>query len=973
LGLLLLFGACGDDDVFGVHGMLAVAPEPLRFGAVPVGAEARELLELRNVGRGSLTILGVEGEDGFPDEFSLSSQEQKSLRGGARSTLEVRFRPMEERRYQGRLIVLTTSPTHPRIEVPIDGLGQRPSLACSPRLAFGKVALNTEKTLAVTCINGGRVPATVRVDGVGGDDPTLFSVISDQGSFEIPAGESLGIDVRFAAHRLGQAFASLDLVLEGTETPWFEVELSGEGYASGLVAAPSCLHFGAVGPGETATQRVVVANGGDATVTFEGPALVDASGVFSLAGSTVDGRQEALTTLEPGAHAELTVEFHPSVLGRYSGALRLRNDDPVASHLEVCLTGLGGGADIRAEPSPVDFGTVAVGMRVSQRVTVRNVGTLDGGPLRVFDATTTGDGFSTRFPGELTLAPSDPGGILEVTFEPTDERDYLGTLLITSNDGDEPTLAVPMVGRARALPPCSWEATPPSLGFGPVQRGGTYTLTTQIRNVGDDVCVVASPRLSTTTPSSFSLDPTTFSLRTLDPGEGVSVAVTFRADRVGSSRGALLFDVSDPVAPRGEIPLTSDVIDGCLSADPPGVDFGLRRVSCPVANQTVRLTNRCPSAVTVQGASLGAGSMRPGEFGISGLVAPVQIGVGGSRIFQVWYDPVDDGADSVAVDIRSTAHPLLLPLVGIGTTTDEITEVFRQKDRKPVDILFVIDNSGSMTDKQVAVANGTGAFMAYALQQGIDFHMGVTTTGIVPSTGAWAPCPGGANGGEAGRLFPVNNSRPRWVGEATPDAAGVFAQNVQVGICHWLEQGLEAAYLALTSPLVDHADDPGTTIPADGNLGFYRPEARLSVVVIGDEDDQSPRPTSFYSSFFRGLKGPGREDDVPVNVVGGRGCGFTAEEGVRFMEVARATGGMIEPICTEDWGQSLGRLAEQSFGYQLRFHLARVPEGSVRVQVNGRAVTAGWTYDAVENAVVSSEGSAPAPAATIEVTYIPAC
>src|SRR5690606_39285013 len=77
-------------------------------------------------------------------------------------------------------------------------------------------------------------------------------------------------------------------------------------------------------------------------------------------------------------------------------------------------------------------------------------------------------------------------------------------------------------------------------------------------------------------------------------------------------------------------------------------------------------------------------------------------------------------------------------------------------------------------------------------------------------------------------------------------------------------------------------------------LPIYRPEARLSVVIISDEDDQSDRPTSFYASFFQGLKGPGREEDVSVNVVVGKDCGLMAEEGTRYQEVAEATGGMID-------------------------------------------------------------------------------
>lgn len=972
VSIAVMLAACSDDQLREVHGNLVVEPDPLHFGRVAIGNEETRTLTIRNRGKGAIALLGIERGADAPAAFAIPSPSGQTIRGGRSIEISVRFRPEEEKRYRGSLILVTNDEGRSRIEVPLDGTGERASVACAAGVAFGKVVLNTEKVLPVTCVNGGKVKAVVEVRGISGDDPQLFSLVEEKERWTVAPGETVGIDVRFVAQRLGVGRAILSLHVEGMEEPDHEVELTGEGYASSLVAAPNCLHFGAVNVGQIGRGRVIVANGGSRPVNFQGPTIVDSSGVFAIDLIRTGSGADTLTRLEPQEQAELEVVFAPGAVGHYSGALLLRNDDPVASHLEVCLSGTGGGADISASPNPLDFGTVAVGMEVSKKVMVRNVGTLDGGPLRVHGATASGEGFAVVWNGEFSLEPSDAPVPIEVRFTATEAGQAAGTLLVESNDGDQPILPVTLLGNAKELPPCEWEATPSELRFVPVQLGTQAVLVTSLWNRGSDECVFASPRFSPGTPSQFSLPDETFSVISVAPGESVPIAVYFHASRTGGASGSLLFDVSDPEAPVGEVPLVADVIDGCLRFEPPAVDFGLRRASCPADSRRIGLVNRCPGPVAVNGASLAPGH-DPDEIWVQTPAFPFTLSRGGIAHFEVFYDPQDDGPDGTLLELSTSSHPLTLPIFGRGTLVDERTDVFRQKDRTPVDILFVIDNSGSMSDKQLAVANGCEAFMSYAMQQAIDFHIGVTTTGITRSVGGWVDCPGGAFGGEAGRLFPVNGSRPRWVTSAMPDAAAVFAANVQVGTCHWLEQGLEAAYRALSSPLVDSLDNPNTSAPADGNLGFYRPEARLSIVIIADEDDQSDRPLSFYKSFFQGLKGPGRADDVSVNVVVGKGCGFAAEEGERYMEVAAATGGMIEPICTDDWGEALGRLAEQSFGYTLTFPLSATPEGEITVRVDGTVVTTGWSYDPVRNAVVFEEDHGPAPGAWIEVTYIPAC
>src|SRR5690606_15773631 len=133
---------------------------------------------------------------------------------------------------------------------------------------------------------------------------------------------------------------------------------------------------------------------------------------------------------------------------------------------------------------------------------------------------------------------------------------------------------------------------------------------------------------------------------------------------------------------------------------------------------------------------------------------------------------------------------------------------------------------------------------------------------------------------------PPDNSSPRIITAQTPNAPSVFANNVRVGWCHWNEQGLEAAYRALSSPLVNSVDDSRTALPMDGNAGFLREEARLVLIFLADEEDFSPQSTAFYETFFRGLKG-NDETMLSISAITGPDnlstCPTASSSGTRYM------------------------------------------------------------------------------------------
>lgn len=153
------------------------------------------------------------------------------------------------------------------------------------------------------------------------------------------------------------------------------------------------------------------------------------------------------------------------------------------------------------------------------------------------------------------------------------------------------------------------------------------------------------------------------------------------------------------------------------------------------------------------------------------------------------------------------------------------------------DILFVIDDSGSMAEEQEKVAAQLEGFVS-ALASGPvenDFRVGVVTTAITANVGL---C-GNDQAGEiwdypdaSGRLQPAtlrgeDEPGPTILSHDDPDLLERFAALVRRGTGgSGQEMGLEAMRRALSGQLGEQQ-------------AFLRPGARLLVVVVTDEDDCS--------------------------------------------------------------------------------------------------------------------------------------
>jgi len=194
---------------------------------------------------------------------------------------------------------------------------------------------------------------------------------------------------------------------------------------------------------------------------------------------------------------------------------------------------------------------------------------------------------------------------------------------------------------------------------------------------------------------------------------------------------------------------------------------------------------------------------------------------------------------------------------GTGSDADPTVDASTEKAERRVDILFVIDDGPSMTDKRTTLLNNYPNFINVleAMQGGLpNVHIGVITPDL-GVRGSLDSSPGmdfGGTGagackstGKRGELRMTSAITGRYIIDVeqldgtrlrnyTGTLAAAFSGLADVGVqgCGF-EQPLEAAKLAL-SP---------TTV---ANTGFLRDDAKLVIIFIDDEDDCSIAHTTFF-------------------------------------------------------------------------------------------------------------------------------
>ena len=315
-----------------------------------------------------------------------------------------------------------------------------------------------------------------------------------------------------------------------------------------------------------------------------------------------------------------------------------------------------------------------------------------------------------------------------------------------------------------------------------------------------------------------------------------------------------------------------------------------------------------------------------------------------------------------------------LTMEGTGADYSLYEESFYQGFFESVDVLWVMDTSGSMSEEAALVQDYFDTFINQFVDLDLDYHLGITTTDM-----DFALYKGRLQGDP---LYVTSEMDAATVTSTViATISEIYAQGGSGS-----EQGLAAAQAALSEPLV-----------STDNAGFFRStdeygnEVALASIVVTDEEDDSSVSASSFSSWYNALKTDA--DKATFSAVCGDpadssnwlgGCmnlsngTQSSEAGQKYIDTANNTGGIWSSLCNDDYSQVLTHLSVTAAGMSIEFCLSKEPTSisDMTVTVDGAVIDyysgytgEGWKYETDTNCITFYGDTIPAPGATVYVSY----
>lgn len=906
------------------------------------------------------------------------------------------------------------------------------------------LALGTEN-ISVTNTGSGEVLVTVELTNDGIPETLPGELVGSNGVFFLGAtdclvigpGETLDVPVQYRPSTAGEHNG--EIVIAGLGAP-VTIPLSGR-----VIGPHICfrtdddqpldarLQFGNAPSYSTAqnvieTRKIWARNCGyQADLEIDSVnAATDSSGEFSSEALPWSPR-----TLGVGEEIELEVSYAPNIanaLGSTStGRYLFETNDtfrPISAVDLIARIGQPEQCILVPSPSPVDFGWVAqdeadvgddcdslpialpgceelisrvmeltftnVGQRPCTDITLASIIT-DSNSTDMFEYHD-----ATGIPPAFNLDAGQSSSPIKLLFKRTPVEipgNHFANLPYTYAEMSVPQQVL-LKSRAGGSPDCAVSfqpTTPPtlfcnedSLNFGNVNIGQEKTIELKVVNSGSAECNVTNIQRSLTTAGVFSFSSTDLP-GTIPVNEFRTIQVHFQPVppsgnnpfeelpflcainqldfTVNSGAGGSMQTESVALAGKGTRP-DIDVIPG-------QIDFGLVTVGCCSQWERVAIYNSGDGTLQINTLSI-LGTSDPGfETTQPGTMA---LPPGSSTEFEVRYCADAVGDFTGVVEIQSTddnEEIFSVPMTAEGTLDSSGYDEFQQPQRPLVDVLFSVDDSGSMSEEQSNLASNFSSFINSASSLDTDYHIGVVTTD--------------SESEQRGQLYACSGN-PLWISDDQPVTTqrAQFDCNVRVSdsgrpSSDSKESPLQAARLALDYPNLDGF-----------NAGFYREDAKLYVILVTDEEDQSDGTAQLYVDYFRNLKGVGNPDLLNISAIAGpppNGCD-TAEANQVDYDAVNMVGGQFRSICSADWANMVSSLGLDVFNARRQFPLSRpATPGTISVEVcdadsnnnpiNCQTVmmdpTNGWTFDVNLNAITFHGIAIPGPSEIIKIDYESIC
>jgi hypothetical protein len=307
---------------------------------------------------------------------------------------------------------------------------------------------------------------------------------------------------------------------------------------------------------------------------------------------------------------------------------------------------------LTANPSSVNFGTVATGSSGSTAIQLKNTGTAS---VKISSIATSGSGFTlSSLSLPLTLAPNQ-AATLTAGFKPTASGEFSEHITVTSSATDSPT-AISLVGTAGTS---GLTATPASVSFGTVPTGAATTQTIRLTNSGDSQLTISGV---SATGTGISVSGITAPVN-IAAGQSANLTASLKLTSAGAVSGAIKI-ASNAAGSPTQIAwsATGQASVVMLTSSLASLSFGNVNVGTTDTLQTV-IKNTGNSNANISKISVsGTG------FSLSGSSSSATLNPGQSVTLSVSFDPKTAASDTGTMTIASnaTVSQFGVPLSGTG-------------------------------------------------------------------------------------------------------------------------------------------------------------------------------------------------------------------------------------------------------------------------------------------------------------------
>ncbi|MFK8137330.1 MAG: hypothetical protein AB8E15_03125 [Bdellovibrionales bacterium] len=313
----------------------------------------------------------------------------------------------------------------------------------------------------------------------------------------------------------------------------------------------------------------------------------------------------------------------------------------------------------------------------------------------------------------------------------------------------------------------------------------------------------------------------------------------------------------------------------------------------------------------------------------------------------------------------------------------EDTDSFIQETsfNNKIDVLWVIDNSGSMANLQANVASNFEAFINQFELKNYDFQIAVTTTE------AWRESNGNIYCAQSNNISRFRDDSGFSILTAdTPDLSNAFLTNISQGTSGC---GDERAFESMKLSL-ENEDNIA--------MGFPRADAFLAVIIVSDEDDFSHDGGEFlgqnysdpalidplvYVNFLDQLTNSNpiqKTYNVSSISILDEACRLeNTPYGLishRYSALVDQADGVKASVCAPDFSENLELIQSKIISLSTQFFLTRLPHPeSIEVIVDGSVMAEseinGWSYNELSNSILFYGDSVPSQGAVIEINFDP--